>query len=208
MEQVNITYHGHACFTLEFAGYRTIIDPYRHGMVPGLPDLSLQAEAVYCSHTHDDHAFSEAVEIIDVEGLAPYTVEEFITPHDDQFGALRGWNVARIFCMGSLRVAHLGDIGCFPDDLLLERLKGVDCLLIPVGGTYTVDPSLAKRIVDAAQPRICIPMHYRTDRAGFDNIAHIDEFVKLFDAVNYADDSFILSADTEKQILVLNYNHN
>lgn len=205
MNQVKITYHGHACFQLEAAGWRIVIDPYRHGMVPGLPDLQLQAEAVYCSHTHDDHAFSEAVEIIDREDLAPYTVEEFLTPHDDQFGALRGWNTARIFDFCGLRVAHLGDIGCFPDERLLESLKGVDCLLIPVGGTYTIDPEMAKSIVDAAQPRLCIPMHYRTDTTGFDNIAHVDDFTRYYPAVQTAVNSVLLTNETPKQIFVLQY---
>ena len=206
MEQVTITTYGHACFGLAYEGYRIVLDPYRHGMIPGLTELQLEAEAVYCSHTHDDPAFSEAVTLIDGEGLLPWTVEEFITPHDDCFGTLRGWNVVRIFCFGDLRVAHLGDIGCYPEEMLLERLKGVDCLLIPVGGTYTVNPRQAKAIADAVNPRVCIPMHYRTDSFGFDNIAQLDEFTKLWDAVTYAEDSFLLSHKTEKQILVLNYN--
>lgn len=205
MNQVKITYCGHACFLLEAAGWRIVIDPYRHGMVPGLPDLQLQAEAVYCSHTHDDHAFSEAVEIIDREDLAPYTVEEFLTPHDDQFGALRGWNTARIFDFSGLRVAHLGDLGCFPDERLLNALKGVDCLLIPVGGTYTIDPEMAKSIVDAVSPRVCIPMHYRTDTTGFDNIAHVDDFTRYYPEVRTAVNSVLLTNETQKQILVLQY---
>lgn len=206
MEQVKITAYGHACFGLEYHGYRIVLDPYRHGMIPGLPELHLEGEAVYCSHTHDDHAFSEAVTINDREGLQPWTVEEFITPHDDQSGALRGWNVARVFHFGDLRIAHLGDIGCLPDANLLAGLQGVDCMLIPVGGTYTIDAEQAKAIADLAQPRVCIPMHYRTDSFGFDNIAHLDDFVKRCNAVNYADGSFLLSHETEKQILVLNYN--
>lgn len=205
MHSVQITYHGHACFTLAYNGWRVTIDPYRHGMVPGLPDLQLQAEAVYCSHTHDDHAFFEAVEIIDREELAPYTVEEFLTPHDDRFGALRGWNTARIFDFGGLRVAHLGDIGCFPDERLLNALKGVDCLLIPVGGTYTTDPGMAKSIVDTVSPRICIPMHYRTDTTGFDNIAHVDDFTRHYPGFQSTENSFVLTKETPEQILVLQY---
>lgn len=205
MKSVTITYHGHACFTLVCNGWRIAIDPYRHGMVPGLPNLQLQAEAVYCSHTHDDHSFSEAVEQFDRIELAPYTVEEFLTPHDDRFGALRGWNTARIFDFGCLRVAHLGDIGCFPDERLLAALKGVDCLLIPVGGTYTIDPQMAKSIVDAVSPRVCIPMHYRTDTTGFENIAHVDAFTRYYPGFQTAENSLVLTKEIPKQILVLQY---
>ena len=116
MEQVTITTYGHACFGLAYEGYRIVLDPYRHGMIPGLTELQLEAEAVYCSHTHDDHAFSEAVTLIDGEGLLPWTVEEFITPHDDCFGTLRGWNVVRIFCFGvCFFQCQLCSSGCFQE---------------------------------------------------------------------------------------------
>ena len=46
----------------------------------------------------------------------PWTVQEFQTPHDDCDGAKRGMNTVRIFHCGSTRVAHLGDLGCFPDE--------------------------------------------------------------------------------------------
>ena len=62
-DRVKLTYHGHACFTLEYQGVKAVIDPYAWGMVPGQPDLHLQSNAVYCSHGHADHNFTQAVEI-------------------------------------------------------------------------------------------------------------------------------------------------
>ena len=99
----------------------------------------------------------------------------------------------------------MGDIGIFPEEPLLSELKGVDCLLIPVGGFYTIDSATAKQIVDAVCPRVCVPMHYRTDNTGFDVISHLNDFTKLFDGVEFLNNSFVLSKDTPKQILVLNY---
>ena len=55
---MTITWLGHACFALESAGYRIVIDPYQG--VAGLPDISTQANAVYCSHQHGDHAYTAA----------------------------------------------------------------------------------------------------------------------------------------------------
>ena len=203
--EVKITTYGHACFTLECDGYHICLDPYAWGMVPGQPDLHLVVDACYCSHEHDDHNFRQAVGLFAAEKPAPYTLTEYVTPHDDQGGALRGMNTVRIFDFGGLRVAHLGDLGCFPEEDLAEALKGIDCLLIPVGGTYTIGTQTAYQIIRAAKPRVTIPMHYRTDSTGFSNIAHINDFVKLFDDVCYADNSFVLTPETKKQILVLNY---
>ena len=205
MEQVNITYCGHACFLLEADGYRIVLDPYRDGMVPGLPDLNLKAEAVYCSHGHDDHGFVQAVTILDTDKSMPYTLDEFVTPHDDQGGKLRGMNTVRIFNFDGLRISHLGDIGCYPEDDLLNKLKHVDCLMIPVGGFYTIDAATAKNIVDAVQPRVTIPMHYRTDNSGFDRIAHISDFTQYYPRVKSCDNTVTLTQNTENQILVINY---
>lgn len=201
--EVKIQSHGHACFTLEAKGYRTVLDPYAWGLVPGLPDLHLEAEAVYCSHQHDDHNFLKAVTLVETDVPAPYTVAEFTTPHDDVDGARRGMNTVRIFDFDGLKVAHLGDIGCFPDENLAAALSNVDCMLIPVGGFYTIGCQTAAQIIKAAGPRVTIPMHYRTDATGFEEISHIDDFCKLWNQVNIQDSPFVLTKDAEKQILVL-----
>lgn len=202
---VNITYHGHACFTLEANGYRTVIDPYMHGMVDGLPELALEAEAVYCSHGHADHNFVEAVTICSTEKEAPYTLEAVESVHDNQGGSLRGKNVVHIFTFGDLRIAHLGDQGCIPEGELLEKLRGVDCLLIPVGGVYTIDPVAAKKTVDQIAPTVTIPMHYRTDSTGFDVLSHLNDFTNQFPDVKTCDHAVTLTKETQRQILVVNY---
>ena len=177
--EVKLTYHGHACFALEYQGVRAVIDPYAWGMVPGHEDLHLQAEAVYCSHGHADHNFTQAVELKEAPSL-PWTVMEYETPHDDCGGAKRGMNTVRIFNFDGVRVAHLGDLGCFPDEALEDALEGVDCMLIPVGGYYTIGCQTAYQIIRSAKPKVAIPMHYRTDKTGFDEISHIDDFMKLW----------------------------
>ena len=200
--EVKLTYHGHACFTLEYRGARAVIDPYAWGMVPGQEDLHLRANAVYCSHGHGDHNFTQAVEIEDSPSL-PWTVEEYETPHDDCGGAKRGMNTVRIFNCGGLRVAHLGDIGCFPDEELAMALEGVDCLLIPVGGYYTIGCQTAYQIIREAKPTVAVPMHYRTDKTGFDEISHIDDFCKLWNKVNTCEGAFVLTKDAGQQILIM-----
>ena len=193
--EVKLTYHGHACFTLEYRGARAVIDPYAWGMVPGQPDLHLEAEAVYCSHTHADHNFTQAVELTNSPSL-PWTVQEFETPHDDCGGAKRGMNTVRIFNCGGIRVAHLGDLGCFPDEELEKALEGIDCMLIPVGGYYTIGCQTAAQIIRSAKPKIAIPMHYRTNKTGFDEISHIDDFMKLWNT----DCPFILTLDVGSHV--------
>ena len=205
MNQIDIAYCGHACFLLDVNGYRIVLDPYADGSIPGLPKLKLDAEAVYCSHGHHDHNYVEAVRLTGIDKTAPYTLEEIVTPHDDQNGKLRGMNTVRIFNFEGLRVAHLGDLGCYPSEELLKKLQFADCLLIPVGGFYTIDAATARDIVEAVQPRVTVPMHYRTDNTGFDRIAHINDFAQYYSQVNTCNNTVSLSKNTENQILVINY---
>lgn len=205
MKQVNITYNGHACFTLEAEGYRTVLDPYMDGMVDGLPSLHLEAEAVYGSHGHADHNYVQAVTLCTTDKKAPYTLESIETAHDDQGGKLRGMNWVRIFDFEGLKIAHLGDLGAVPEGALLEKLRGVDCLFVPVGGTYTIDPVQAKETIALVGPRVAVPMHYRTDNTGFDVLSHLNDFTGQYQEVNSCDNTFALTRQAEKQILVIHY---
>ena len=39
-------------------------------------------------------------------------------------------------------------------------LKPVDVLLVPVGGTYTIEPHEAVEVIKQLEPKIAVPMHY------------------------------------------------
>ena len=54
---MTITWLGHSCFVLESGGFRALLDPYK--CVRGFPDITAEADAVYCSHGHFDHAYTE-----------------------------------------------------------------------------------------------------------------------------------------------------
>ena len=42
----------------------------------------------------------------------------------------------------------------------LDLLKGVDVLMTPIGGVYTIGPDEAWDLIDKIKPPITIPMHY------------------------------------------------
>ena len=202
-ETVNITWYGHSCFKLECRGYSVVLDPYANGKVPGLPPLALTADAVYCSHYHDDHGCAEAVRLVSGGAPCPFAVTELETEHDGEGGRLRGMNTVRIFTAGRLRVAHMGDVGRPLRKHEAETLRGVDALLIPVGGYYTIDAAQAAEMVDIISPRVTIPMHYRSGDIGFSVLAAPDDFVKRFDNVEHCGGSFALTEDTPKRLLVM-----
>lgn len=175
---IKITYHGHSCFTIESEGYAAVLDPYTG--VEGYGELSLKANAVYCSHEHRDHGYREAVEIA-AGGDNPFRVTEIHSFHDPEGGALRGTNTIRIFEAGGVKLAHMGDIGCELKAEEKELLKGLDCILVPVGGTFTINPAEAKALMDELNPRTIIPMHYRLEGRGYGVLRELAEFTALYE---------------------------
>ena len=200
---MKITYYGHSCFTLESQGFRIVVDPYRD-YVPGYQKLDLEADAAYCSHGHDDHCWVQDVTMRESGAKDPFTVTEIAGFHDDVRGAKRGPNTMRVFEAEGLKVAHLGDIGCLPPEEDLEKLKGLDACLVPVGGFYTIDAKQAKALMDILQPRVIIPMHYRLGKFGFAEIGELKTFTDLYENVQFAGSQSIeLKKDYPNGVVVL-----
>lgn len=199
---MKIIYHGHSCFTVEAEGYSLIFDPYADGSVRGFSPLRLTADAVYCSHTHDDH---NAAELVTLSGRdCPLSVEKLPSFHDRVFGLKRGKNTIHILRAEGLRVAHLGDLGHTLSGEALAALRGVDALLIPVGGYFTIGPGEAKKLVDKIAPRVVVPMHYRLGGKGHDVLAELSEYLVLCDnVIQYDTNTLELTADTPAQTAVL-----
>ncbi|MBR5490748.1 MAG: MBL fold metallo-hydrolase [Oscillospiraceae bacterium] len=204
MDTVKIKYIGHACFALSYEGRDIVIDPYKDNMVPGLKNMREKADFVYCSHGHEDHSWVDAVELSG-EDTANFGLAEIEVPHDEAEGNKRGMNTVRIFSFGALRVAHMGDIGRVLTDSEAEVLKGVDCLMLPVGGFFTVNCEEAKTIAEQVGAKVVIPMHYSGCGYGFEQIATAKDFVALVDeaSVRYGGSEFTLTADTESQIRLM-----
>lgn len=201
---MKLTWHGHSCYTLETAQGSLVIDPYEDNYVPGLAPVALTADQVVCSHQHRDH---NAVQIVTLTGNTPsYEITELETFHDNVQGAKRGTNRMRIISAEGMRLAHLGDLGCTPTPEQMEQLKGLDVLLVPVGGFFTIGAKEAQALVETLNPRIVVPMHYRSDTYGYEVLATVEDFLALRnDVVRYEENWIQITPDTKGQTAVLTY---
>ncbi len=174
---MKLTWIGHSCFKIEKDGYAIVIDPYEDGSVPGYAPMSAQANRVLCSHEHSDHDYRAGVKLVKRPGF-PFKIDVIHTFHDDVRGAKRGKSKIYIISDGENRIAHLGDLGCELTDEQKEQLKGLDAVMIPVGGYFTIDAQQAAALIEEIRPRITIPMHYRDAKAGFgfDVLGTVDAF--------------------------------
>ncbi len=203
---MKIIWHGHSCFKIETDNGSVVFDPYEDGRVPGYAPLprDLSADAVLCSHQHGDH---NAVSLVKLTGNAPsFGVETLSTYHDEVKGEKRGVNTIHIISAEGMRLAHMGDIGCELTEAQTTALRGVDVLLIPVGGFYTIDAKQAKAMADAVGARVVVPMHYRNGPLGYEVISTLDGFTELCDdVVTYQTNSIEVTTDTPKQTAVPAY---
>ena len=173
---MKIRYLGHSCFALtESTGTTVVTDPYG-------------ADAVTVSHSHYDHNNVNGVKgnpvVFDKEGqyeLGGVDITAVKSYHDDENGNARGENLIFKFRMDGLEICHLGDLGEGCSSSLIEMLLPVHVLLIPVGGTYTIDAEMAKEYVDRIMPSIVIPMHYKTKGLDMD-IDKPDDFTEMFES--------------------------
>ena len=199
-----LTWYGHSCFQLDFGeGGSVIFDPYEAGSVPGaeLPD-GLTADAVLCSHGHGDH---NAADRVALSGRTPkFTVTGLDTFHDPEGGRLRGLNRIHIVEYAGFRAAHLGDLGCKLTEGEIAALRGVDLLLIPVGGHFTIDPGEAKEVLEAVQPKLAVPMHYRRGSMGFPVIAALEDFLALVGGYTELPSNVLPPAEMQPGVYVLN----
>ncbi len=211
---MKITWLGHACFLIELSsGIKIITDPYAPGAFSGavkyLP-IGETADIVTISHHHADHDFTnglQSAEIIDKEGvfkMKDVVVEGVSSYHDSTGGSQRGKNIIFIINAENLKVVHFGDLGTL--DIDYSKFHEIDVALVPVGGVFTINHSEATALLRKLQPKIFIPMHFKTPKLSFD-IDGVDKFLKGKDRVEekrelVVDKSSLLPPT---KIVVLNY---
>ncbi len=184
-----ITYHGHSEFYLEGAnGFALLTDPFDAHV--GYPMGMYRADAVTVTHGHGDHNYTAKATgtpaIIDQAGEWYPALEVKITAipsvHDDAGGTKRGSNLIMKIEMEGLTLVHLGDQGAPLTDDQIRAIGRPDLLMIPIGGFYTIDSPTAFAMVKALNPRVVIPMHYKTAvNAGWP-ISDEKEFLRLMGA--------------------------
>lgn len=184
---MEITYLGHSCFKLRGRIATLITDPFDPEMT-GRKFPKTESDIVTVSHHHQDHNYTKGVEgdNVIVDGVGEYEIKGVsivgvATYHDNSKGSERGKNTVYKIVMDGIAIVHCGDLGHKLEDSQKEILAGCDVLLVPVGGTYTINHEQAAEIVSQLEPSIVIPMHYKSTsmkKEINDNLAEVQLFLK------------------------------
>jgi len=165
---MEISWLGHSCFRIRGSQASVVTDPYS-------PDLGYslgkpKARVVTVSHQHPGHSYVEGVggEPKVLTGPGEYEISDLLiigitTFHDAEGGRQRGKNTIYLMEIDEVSLCHLGDLGHMLTAEQMEELGSVDILLVPVGGVSTIDAPVAAEIARRLEPKVVIPMHYKTE---------------------------------------------
>lgn len=95
---------------------------------------------------------------------------------DENKGSIRGKNTIYALEFEELSICHLGRLGHLLNDEQIEIIGNVDILFLPVGGNITINATLAAKLVRSMEPKIVIPMHYKTPGTNLE-LDPVDKFL-------------------------------
>lgn len=180
---MTISWFGHSCFRIEAKEGSILTDPFSKDI--GLKPPKIKDDLVLISHNHYDHnnvedAPAETFIIknpgeYEKNGIAVLGIHSY---HDKSEGKERGPNTIYVIKAEDMTLCHLGDLGQEKlDEKQIEEIGDVDILMLPVGGSYTINYKEALEVISQIEPKIVIPMHYKTKDLKID-IESADKFVK------------------------------
>ncbi len=173
---------GHASWKIKAGGKTIYVDPYEG-------EYDEKADLVLSTHHHDDHCKADKVRKVKGDKTVIVATQECgkkigspvktLKPGESaSFGdvtvtAVEAYNYKRFRSPGTpfhpkgigvgylvkaegKTVYHAGDTD-FIDEM--KKVKGVDVLLVPSGGTYTMDNPEAAEATIAINPETAVPMH-------------------------------------------------
>ena len=178
---MEIYWLGHSCFRLRGKEATVLTDPctpatgYKIGKIP--------ADIVTISRNNplndnrdaaqgDPHILARPGEY-EISGVMVTAVSTDEKARDDGYSN----NIAYVADIDDIRVCHLGDILTVPSGDELEELA-CDILLVPAGGGSVLDAEKAAQIVTLLEPKIVIPMLYKTEASTSPDLQPIDRFLK------------------------------
>ncbi len=210
---MEINWLGHSCFRIKGSHAAIITDPYSpdSGYSLGKPT----ADIVTVSPQHPEHSFVSGVsgepKLVTRPGeyeISGAMIIGMATFHDEEAGDTRGKNTIYLIELDGLSICHLGDLGHVLSAGQAEEIDNVDVLMLPVGGVSTIDAAGAAEVVRQLEPKVVIPMHYKTD-ALKRKLDPVDSFLKEMGVTEVNSQSKLSLNKTNlpisSQVFLLNY---
>ena len=166
--QYTVRWFGHSSFAMRSGtGTRVVADP-NFDVTPGIA-----ADAVTVSNDHYTHNNTEAVggNPLVLRGITldqrwqpvRKKVKDIVVvnlPSARNYDFTRIANSIFVYEMGSLCIAHLGNIGHLLTEKQQKFLRRVDVMMIPIDARNNLGFGDLVKVIEQVKPPIVLPMHY------------------------------------------------
>ncbi len=169
-----IEWYGHSSFLIQSGSQTKVVADPNFNVTPGI-----QADAVTVSNDHFTHNNTGAVtgNPIILRGITfrqtwnpirtsvkDITIVNIPSQRGPSWGAIA--NSIFVYEMGSLCLAHLGNIGHLLSAEQEKVLSHVDIMMIPIDAMTNLAFEDILKVIEQVKPPIVIPMHYDVARQG------------------------------------------
>jgi L-ascorbate metabolism protein UlaG (beta-lactamase superfamily) len=206
-----IQWYGHSSFLIHSGSETKVVADPNFNVTPGI-----RADAVTVSNDHFTHNNTGAVtgNPVILRGITfrqtwnpiRTSIKDVVVVNiPSQRGAAWGGAANSIFVyeMGSICIAHLGNIGHLLTPEQQKVLQRVDVMMIPVDATTNLGFDDLHTLIEQVKPPVVIPMHYDVAQQGesFAAFAHKHYPVRKLDASQLTLNRGALPKSTEVFVL-------
>lgn len=160
---MHITWHGQNCFKIQIDKTILMIDPFdpkKEGLKLSAPKADIVVlnrpnesyKAVKSTNEEKGLFLVSSPGEFEVGGIFIYAIP---IKQKDSMELIYHLEIEQV------SVGHLGNLNRALTEEELERLNGIDVLMIPVGGNRVLDAKKATELISQIEPRIVIPMRYK-----------------------------------------------
>lgn len=163
-----LQWYGHSSFLIHSGSQTKVVADPNFNVTPGI-----QADAVTISNDHFTHNNTGAVtgNPLILRGITfkqtwqpirtsvkDITIVNIPSQRSANWGAIA--NSIFVYEMGSLCLAHLGNIGHLLTEEQVKVLQRVDVMMVPIDAMTNLGFEDVIKVIDQVKPPIVIPMHY------------------------------------------------
>lgn len=183
---MEITWHGHSCFTIKEKGATIVTDPYTNlgtklpklkGDIVTLSDELIDTEGNIAEVAGEPKVLSwpgeYEVKGVGIEGFSAFHFAKSAESAEKANCKVVIYN----FFVNGFKICHLSGLGHRLTSELTESIGDVDILLVPVGGNLVIDAKKAVEVIEAIEPRVVIPMYYKTPGSKLE-LGGVEDFLK------------------------------
>jgi L-ascorbate metabolism protein UlaG (beta-lactamase superfamily) len=167
-----VNWYGHSSFLIQSGSQTKIVADPNFNVTPGI-----QADAVTVSNDHFTHNNTGAVtgNPVILRGITfkqtwnpirtsvkDITIVNIPSQRSENWGAIA--NSIFVYEMGSLCLAHLGNIGHLLTPEQVKVLQHVDVVMMPIDAMTNLGFDDIVKVIEQVKPPIVIPMHYDVAR--------------------------------------------